>query len=279
MKKVLVTGSTGALASKFVTKYSAEYEFFLGKRNPRDQRETKFESWSEIDPAIEVDLIIHFAGKYLIDESLESKKTVQDSVIGTAHSVINYSMKKRTPIIALGSYFEKAPEELSPWSHYSIAKNASRELFQHAASSFGIPIRYLYCYDIYGFNLSRGKIVDVMLDPKTERLSLSLGEQIMNLTHEDDFAVAIDHTARDLFADPQGFKANQIRHFRDEYTLREISEVINAKRSTKIEFDFGGKPYREKEVFAIWDCAPNIPDWEPRIQFEEFVSEFTGTRN
>jgi hypothetical protein len=71
-----------------------------------------------------------------------------------------------------------------------------------------------------------------------------------------------------------GFKELQIKSKKDEFTLQEIVEIVNAKRLKKIEIDFGAKPYREKEAFSVWDCAPDLANWEPQNNFESFVEKF-----
>jgi len=105
-------------------------------------------------------------------------------------------------------------------------------------------------------------------------LGLSPGQQKMNLTHEEDFSRAINSVVEEVINGSSGFEELQIKSKRDEFTLQEIVEIINSKRTKKIEIDFGAKTYREKEAFSVWDCAPDLAKWEPKINFESFVEEF-----
>lgn len=276
MKTILVTGATGVLAKRFISKFSSEFRIIRGLRNPTMPDEVQIDSWKEIETKIQLDAIVHFAGKYLVDDSVQSVKLVSDAVVGTATALANFCKIQKTPLIALGSYFELAPRELQPWSHYSIAKESAARILELVSLSHEIPMRYLYAYDTYGENLSRGKVVDVLLDSRTQELDLSLGEQKMNLTHEDDFVDAIKISLEDLISKGVGFSQRQIRNSKDEFSLRNIAEIVNSHRARKINLQFGAKPYRKKEVFNIWDCAPNLEGWSPRVHFEDFVSQKVG---
>lgn len=271
MRNVLVTGATGVLAKKFISKFSNQYNIIEGVRNPENSKQLQVESWAEIQTPIEINAIVHFAGKYLVDDSLKTIKVVSDAVIGTATSLADFSKKNRIPIVALGSYFENAPKSQQPWSHYSVAKHSAAQILEIASSTHDIPMRYLYAYDTYGNDLKRRKIIDVLLDPSTQSLELSHGEQKMNLTYDDDFVDAIRISLDEMFLNGGGFIKNQIRNPNDEFSLRNIAETINSFRNQKIDLKFGLKPYRRHEVFEVWDCAANIDGWNPRTKFLEYV--------
>lgn len=279
MKTILVTGANGVLARRFIAKFDTEFRIIKGLRNPIQPDEIRVDSWEVIETSIELDGIIHFAGKYLVEDSAKSTKIVSDAVVGTATALTEFCRTKKTPLIALGSYFEKAPEELQPWSHYSIAKQSAAKILELASFNYDIPMRYLYAFDTYGKDLSRGKIVDVLLDFNIQKLELSPGEQQLNLTHEDDFVEAVKLALDNLISNGGCFDKRQIRNTADEFSLRQIAEFINLQRAQKIDLKFGSKPYRKKEVFKIWDCAPNLEDWSPKIRFKEFVSRVAGNVN
>ena len=279
MKSILVTGATGVLAKKFISRFSSKYKIIPGGRNLGQNDSIQIDSWTQIKTATKVDAVIHFAGKYLIDDSLASSKQINDAVVGTAAALVEFCRENKTPLVALGSYFEQAPIEMQPWSNYSIAKQSAAKILELASLNYSIPTRYVYSYDTYGDDLSRRKIVDVLLDPDTDKLDLSPGNQKLNLTHENDFVEAIEIILEELLSKRENFKKIQIRHNNDEFTLKELAETVNQLRETKIDLIFGAKPYRKKEVFEVWDSAPNVSGWLPKIQFKDFVSKFLGGSN
>ena len=183
MKKILVTGATGVLAKRFISRFDTEYKIIRGLRNPTRSNEVKVDSWQKIQSTTEIDAVLHFAGKYLIEDSLENSKVISDSVVGTATALAEFCRENKVPLIALGSYFEHAPKELQPWSNYAIAKQSAARILELASLNHSIPMRYLYTYDTYGRDFSRLKIVDVLLDSKTELLELSTVTQMLNATH------------------------------------------------------------------------------------------------
>ena len=276
MTTILVTGASGVLAKRFISKFSNEFKIISGVKNTVDLNTVQVDSWNEIKTQIKIDAVIHFAGKYLLDDSLLSCKLVNDATVGTATAVANFCRESRTPLLALGSYFEQAPSDMQPWSHYSIAKESAAKIFEIASLNYEIPMRYIYAYDTYGQDFSRRKIVDVLLDPKTEKLDLSPGQQKINLTHEDDFVEGIKMALEELLLIGGTFERFQLRNSQDEFTLQEVAETINSLRTKKIELNFGAKSYRNKEAFKVWDCAPNVVGWSPEINFKDFVSKYSG---
>ena len=276
MRTILVTGATGVLAKSFISRFDDKYRIIRGLRNPTRPDDIQVDSWQKIQTKTEIDAILHFAGRYLVEDSPENSRMINDAVVGTATVLADYCRENKTPLIALGSYFELAPGEMQPWSYYSIAKQSAARILKLSSLNHDIPMRYLYAYDTYGVDFSRRKIVDVLLDAKTETLELSGGKQRLNLTHEDDFVDAVHISLNDLISNPEGFEISQIRNKTDEFTLRQIAELINESRPKKIGLNFGMKPYRSKEVFEVWDCAPNLEGWEPKVRFEEFISQVTS---
>jgi nucleoside-diphosphate-sugar epimerase len=276
VKTILVTGATGVLAKCFISKFASEFRIISGVRKPAQPNSVQVDSWTEIQSQVKIDAIVHFAGKYLVDDSALSTQLVHDATVGTATALANFSKEHRTPLLALGSYFELAPLNMQPWSHYTSAKQEAAKILEDASMNHRIPMRYVYAYDTYGQDFSRKKIVDVLLDPKTEILELSPGDQKLNLTHENDFVEGVKLALEALFLEDVTFEKLQIRNNNDEWTLREIAETINSFRAKKIELKFGSKPYRSKEVFEVWDCAPAIQGWSPKTQFRDFVSKHIG---
>ena len=274
MTTILVTGASGVLAKRFISKFSDEFKIISGVRNALEPNTVQVDSWNEIKTKIKIDAVIHFAGKYLVDDSLLSNKLVSDATVGTATALANFCRENRTPLLALGSYFEQAPMNMQPWSHYSIAKESAARILEVASLNYEIPMRYIYAYDTYGQDFSRRKIVDVLLDPKTDKIDLSPGKQKINLTHEDDFVEGIKKALEELLSIGGTFERFQLRNSQDEFTLQEVAETINSLRTKKIDLNFGAKSYRNKEVFEVWDCAPDIESWSPKIHFKDFVSKY-----
>jgi len=274
LKTILVTGATGVLAKDFISKYSTQYTLIQAKRIPVENSDVHLDAWKMEAPRTTVDLVIHFASKYLVDSSLESIQTVCESVIGTSAAVADFCGRTKTPLIALGSYFEKAPNNLQPWSYYASAKKTAFDLLSIAAENYKFPFRYVYCYDTYGTDTSRKKFIDILLEPATDSLELTEGLQMMNLTHIDDLVSGLNSLIQDVTLNPKGIATFQIRSLQDEITVREIAMKINDFRENKIDLKFGAKPYRNKEVFSVWDCAPLLPNYQQAHTFEDFLGSY-----
>ena len=279
MKTLLITGASGVLGKNYIQRNKKEYKIIEAKREASTPNEIKLESWVMEAPKEKIDAVIHFAGRYLVDESIKSKRDVHDSIIGTAAAVANYCSETNTPLIALGSYFEKAPVEFQPWSYYSSAKIAAYNILKLSALNNNFALRYVYCYDTFGEDISRRKIVDVLLDPNTTHLELSEGKQKMNLTYVDDFVEGISILTKDFLENPVLVEEFQIKSDLNEFTLKEIALKINSARGNKIALNFGAKPYRNREVFSVWECASPIPNFKAKMTLDAFIEDFQGSHN
>jgi nucleoside-diphosphate-sugar epimerase len=280
--KILVTGNRGVIGKVLASELEALGHTVIRTTRtiPTNESEIQLKPWQAIDPELQVDFIVHVAGKYLVENSLPSQQEVFDASTGLATVISNFAALSKTPLIALGSYFEKSLPELSPWSYYAIAKIASRDLMRLASIAHGIDFTYLYLYDTYSEDLSRGKFIDLLLTKSSsiQSLELSPGKQVQNLTNVKDVVKGIIQILELPRSSPNS-REFQIRST-CELSLREIAEKVNSHRNVKFNFIWGAKEYRPKEVFKIWDSAPTFPDWIQSGTFEEFlVDYFEGTNN
>jgi nucleoside-diphosphate-sugar epimerase len=47
--------------------------------------------------------------------------------------------------------------------------------------------------------------------------------------------------------------------------LREVVLVFEEAAGTKLPIEWGGRPYRSREVMRPWDRGRPVPGWRPRV--------------
>jgi hypothetical protein len=54
------------------------------------------------------------------------------------------------------------------------------------------------------------------------------------------------------------------------YTLKELAGIFEKATKKKLNINWGGKPYREREIMIPWNNVKVVPEWKP------FISVFDG---
>jgi nucleoside-diphosphate-sugar epimerase len=86
--------------------------------------------------------------------------------------------------------------------------------------------------------------------------------QVINLTHIDDITHGLIKTIN--VETSNKFQEFQIRG-KETLTLGELITKIENYRGIRIAVEYGVSRQR-KEIFNLWECAPNIPNFQPSIK-------------
>lgn len=277
-RSVLVTGSRGVIGKILSERLSKDGYQVIGTRRESQAAldsmdEVVMHPWREIQmQGRKVDAVIHLAGKYITKDDLASQKETFDSVVGLSAAVADLIAIDDVPLVATGSFFEKSPESEPPWSHYSIAKVASRELLRLACQRSNQSMSYLYLYDTFGAETRRGKFLDLLLENLngSKALAVSEGRQVQDLTHIDDVATGIIQTLQSVMLGSTSYSEWQIRSY-DVFTLQALANLVEKELKVKLNIQWGAVPYRKKEVFELWNSAPDLPGFKPKFTLSEYL--------
>ena len=275
-RKILVTGSRGVIGSKLCDILRDQGYHVIGTRRINQSAsnldEVIIEPWKNIsNKSNEIDLVIHLAGEYITRFEPDAIQECFNSNVGLAASIAQFQVQTKVPVIAVGSFFEKAPNEFQPWTYYAVSKNASFALLKEAAIQSSSKLMYLYLYDTYGSQVSREKFIDLLVGSINKQVALDASEglQKQDLTHIDDVARAIVQASTYISSAENGVYEFQVRS-REVFTLRELADLANSEIKKPIEINWGKYPYRRKEVFNLWDSANDLPNWKPNHSLKDY---------
>lgn len=125
----------------------------------------------------------------------------------------------------------------------------------------------LKLFDTYGPRDPRNKLVNLLL--KTARdgtsLSMSPGEQYIDIVHVDDvvaaYLTAAERLQDGLVKKNESYGVASGKPIR----LRDLVDLIGRVSGSRINVDWGGRPYRPREVMQQWSGYRPLPNWVPRI--------------
>jgi len=161
--------------------------------------------------------------------------------------------------------------DYDPVCLYAAAKQACESILEYYARACGLYVITLILSDTYGPGDSRPKLFSLLRNAATrgERLSMSPGEQKLDLVYIDDVVEAFLQAAVRLRTErvevPQRYAVRTGRAL----SLREIvARYRDAGGATPV-IDWGNRPYRSREVMSPWSGGTTLPGWHAAVALEE----------
>jgi len=282
VKNILLIGKTGNLGFE-INKYFEEknYKVFSAVRNPTSQYEFLIKPNEPINlpKDTKIDLIINAANRYYVDPEPEEVLQMHDSIIGIAQSI--YLSNFSCPIIYFSSYLQYLPDEMQPWSDYTIIKSKATEIFNTYGKDRRTVTLELVLYDNYG-GRRKDKFFDLAIDSamKQTNLQATRGETVVNLTHVFDIVKSLESSIiSDLF--------NSINHTNHSYSifsadlhsLKHLVDLIEEVLKVRVPVKWGAIPYRGKEVFEFYKSKPLLPRFLQENILKEYILFRAGNRS
>ena len=281
-KTILITGSRGVIGKQLSLKLIKEGYRVLGTKRPSQNGSA---SLTELDirpwviPNIEnfvIDIIIHLAASYETQLNIDKIQLISESNIGIATSVSELAAIHKIPVIAFGSFIEKYPG-INGLSYYANSKKIAQGILHDYASKFQFALDYVYIYDSYSSDTSRGKFIDLLINQNLGDTPIfaSGGYQLQDLVYIGDIIEAIS----ELIERDNQDKINswQIRTG-NETTLRELSELLSEVKGFDLEVQWDHFPYGNRDVFKLWDCAENLLDFDKLSPIKKRLSEIINKK-
>lgn len=156
---------------------------------------------------------------------------------------------------------------------YAATKHAFEDLLTYYIQAHGFTACTLELFDIYGPGDRRPKLFNLLgrLARNGERLSMSPGEQLIDLVHIDDVVSAYLCAAALVFAQGHEVHSRYVVSSGQPKPLREVVAAYARIKGVSLNIDWGGRPYRSREVMTPWSGGSPLPGWAPRIALEEGI--------
>lgn len=161
-------------------------------------------------------------------------------------------------------------KDYSPVNLYAATKRAFQDILQFYVEANGIRAITLKLFDTYGPDDPRPKLINLLLQAAAtgEPLSLSPGEQKLNLVHVDDVVAAYSIAAQRLLEGRvHGHEVYGVGGGRP-ISLRQLVTLVEQVSGKKLNIKWGGRPYRKREVMEPASTYPLLPGWVPRWSLE-----------
>ncbi len=202
-----------------------------------------------------IDGIIHLATLYLNTHRPEQIAELVKSNVYLGTAILEAAVAANVKwFLNTGTIWQNfnAPaysKQYCPVNLYAASKQAFVDMAKYYVEMSDIRFATLKLCDTYGENDTRKKIYSLFeqIAKTGETLDMSPGEQKMDLVHISKVLDSFLKLTELLHSDDE---------FEDEYvvssgqhrTLKEIAEQYEIAHNVKLNINWGGKPYRDREV-------------------------------
>ena len=130
----------------------------------------------------------------------------------------------------------------------------------------------LELFDTYGPNDQRHKLFYLLEKASQckDPIRMSPGEQLIDLVYIEDVIDAF-MIAEDLVSKEKMNRKYMVTSG-NPVKLREIVNIYKEITNQNINIEWGGLPYRKREVMIPWNSGEILPGWSPKIDLRKGIS-------
>jgi nucleoside-diphosphate-sugar epimerase len=163
----------------------------------------------------------------------------------------------------------------NPVCLYAATKAAFTALLRYYVEVHGLRVVTLKLFDTYGAGDTRPKVLNLLkrLANEGSSLAMSPGEQLVDLVYIDDVLDAFLLACQQLGTQPQAMEEYGVSSGQP-LPLKQIAALYAQVSGKPLNIEWGGRPYREREVMVPWHSYRSVPGWQPRVGLAQGLALF-----
>jgi nucleoside-diphosphate-sugar epimerase len=285
-RSALVTGVTGFVGGKLAERLLGErwaVHALLRETSSEEgvpsgvslhRHDGSVEGLTGIVAATKPDVVFHLASLYLADHRADQVDALIASNIGfPAQLAEAMTAAGATRLINTGTAWQHFEgQEYNPVNLYAATKQAALDLLRYYHEARGLSVLTLKLFDTYGAGDKRRKLVQLLVDAASsgERLGMSAGEQVIDLTHVDDVVAAFAVAAERLMEAGAPLR-EEFFVSGERMSVVELVGLVGDVLEAPIDARLGERPYRPREVMQPVRVSARdvLPGWARKTSLRE----------
>lgn len=283
-QRALVTGATGFIGSHLVRALVNEgWVVDVVVRRSSDQvaladvrtrlsthlHDGSAERLLEILADARPDVVFHLASYFKSEhDSTDLEQIVSTNVLFAAQLAEAMVRTGATRLVNSGTIWQHfGDRDYSPMNLYAASKQAAEALLRYYAERRAMKVITLELSDTYGPGDRRRKLIPLLKDAvrRGDRLELSPGHQLINLTHVDDVVMAFKIGAMHLLDGHAQAMERYSASSSNWLTIRELVGLLGRVIGKDIDVAWGARPYTGQEIMTVMKGSPPLPGWSASV--------------
>lgn len=286
--KILVTGATGFIGKNLVTKLICNgYEIVAIVRENSDtsdiDKEVKVYPYNgDVNALIELfnkerfDGVIHLASHFLASHNPNDISSLIVSNIQFGTQLLEASKSSDvTWFINTGTFWQNYENENhNPVNLYAATKEAFEDIAKFYTQISNLIFTTIKLNDTFGPKDPRAKVFNlwIKIANSGEKLSMSAGDQIIDISYIDDVISAYSQLVDLLKEDAAQYRdKTYVVTNQERPGLKDLAKIFESATDTKLHIDWGGREYRDREVMSPYSLGEVVPGWEQQYTLEEAI--------
>ena len=226
------------------------------------------------------DVVYHLAANYLnahrfedIHDLIQSNITFGTELLDAmaANNVCNF--------VNVGTFAQHYDDaEYNPVNLYAATKECFEGIIQYYVEVRNLKCIALHLFDTYGGDDKRGKILGLLkkISQTGETLKMSPGGQLIDIVYIDDVIEAFVAAGKLLAACKYDYCGTYGVSSTKPIPLREVVKIFERVAGKKLSIEWGGRPYRPREIMVPWSSYKLLPGWTPKVSLADGIKKFLG---
>jgi len=292
---ILVTGATGYIGREFVKSYNCNYNIIALVRESSDTKTLeslncivlKFRNFEEIENIFNtnnVKGIVHFASNVIIEHKIEDINILLDSNIKYGTYLLEACKKYDVKwFINTGTFWQNfESDKYNPVNLYASTKEAFENIARYYTQTSSLIFTTIKINDTFGPNDTRPKIFNLWdkYSKSGKLLDMSKGEQIIDISYIEDVLNAFETMIDNLENDKKERYNNKsfIVSSNQKMKLRELAILFEEVTKRKLNINWGGRDYRDREVMNPYSSGVVVPNCKQKYTLEEAIIKTLGEK-
>ncbi len=232
------------------------------------------EGMRAIVDAARPDLVYHVASMFIAEHKPEDvAPLITSNLLFPSLLVEAMAGLELRNLINVGTSWQNFENrDYSPVCLYAATKQAFEALLQFYVETGRLQVITMKLFDTYGPGDPRPKLFRLLrrLADSGESLAMSPGEQLQDLVYVDDVTEALAMAGERL-------RQGRLDGGSEVYAvssgapipLKELVASYAEVSGRSLDIEWGGRPYREREVMVPWSRGARLPGWQPRVGLAE----------
>ena len=283
-KRVLITGSSGLIASEFIKRYKTTFQILAISRKQLkiDQVETfsyclkdfnKLEcKVLEFQPNIVVNTAFYLSSKEDYDEIEQFSQSLlfANKLLKVASSIKNIHWIETRSFSEFEFFDDISPKE-SPKYLYSVYKKFTSDIVKwYSKTSPSFFCTELILFTVYGKKSKNKKVVDYLIDALdgNTTIELSSGNQRLDFVHIDDVLTAIASSI--VLREDRIWVGTGT-----DLSIRQLAEIIlRSSKSDKLSVNWNPDKDRLNDIYFAKAPIKLNSNWSAKVDLETGISNY-----